>query len=209
MPRTFKSPIANYRIPHFKTSRRPKSPTPKRHNYSEKAVTQDDGKSRCTYIHTGPASHSGKRCKNKLGLYPEFCELHTILIYNLYIAESNIPNSGNGLFAGPYGFKKGDSIGKYNYPWNSVKLSTLEKRCTTERCWDYIFCEDSSSKDTMCWDGLDIRSTLMRNINDGKQANNSYFKMISGDVHVIASRTIKPNREILVSYGSDYWKNRS
>jgi hypothetical protein len=130
----------------------------------------------------------------------------------LYIAESNIPNSGNGLFAGPYGFKKGDSIGKYNFAWNSVKLSTLEKRCTTERCWDYIFCKDTSkegSKETLCWDGLDIRSTLMRNINDGKHANNSYFKIVRGDVHVIASRTIKPNREILVSYGSDYWKNRS
>ena len=203
MSKTFKSPILNYRSPNYKTSKRPQSPSPKRSNYTKVAVTKDDRKTRCTYINLP----TGKRCRNKLGLYPEFCELHTILIHNLYISESTIRDAGNGLFAGPYGFKKGDIIGKYNNPWNSVKLSTLEKRCQDDKCWDYIFCEDTESK-TMCWDGLDIRSTLMRNINDGKQANNSYFKMSRGNVYVVASRNIKPNKEILVSYGSDYWKNR-
>ena len=65
-----------------------------------------DGWYRCTYI--DPTTN--KRCALKLGLYPRYCELHTMLIQNVYISKSHIKAAGNGLYAGPYGFKKGDVI---------------------------------------------------------------------------------------------------
>lgn len=205
MPKEYKSKDANYVQGNFKTTRRPKSPSPKRADYRKVAVKKDDHTSRCTYIHP----NSGRRCTNLLGLYPEFCKLHTMMVYNLYIDKSNIEAAGNGLFTGPYGFKKGDVIGKYNKPWNSVSMGRIEKRCKGDNCYSYVFCEDGQDSKTKCWDGLDIRSTLMRNINDAhgsKHRNNAFFDVVKGDVLVIASRDIKGYKEIFVTYGKDYWQ---
>jgi hypothetical protein len=190
----------------FDKINRPKSPSPKKKTYYKKSLKKADGKSKCTYKHPD----SGARCMNLLGLYPEYCELHTMMINNVYIAKSNIDEAGNGLYTGPYGFKKGDIIGKYNYKWNSVKLDTLINRCTNKhpKCWTYVFCDDSYKDKIPCWDALDIRSTLMRNINDAYKSgyrNNAYFDIIDGNVYVIASRNIKPHKEIFVSYGKKYW----
>lgn len=203
----FTSPTKRFQLGHFKQSKHPKSPSPVRKDYPQKAKLVSDHSSRCTYIH--PTTN--KRCKNKLGLYPEFCHLHTIAIHNVYIAKSQIPNAGNGLFSGPFGFKKGDIIGRYDEKWNQVQLGTLEKRCKDDHCWSYVFCDDDNKTDykkTKCWDGLDIRSTLMRNINDAHGSefkNNAYFDVIRGHVYVIASRNIKPKTEIFVNYGKRYW----
>lgn len=205
MPRSFKSPDKNYQQGKFKTTKRPKSPSPKRKDYEQKALRKDDGKSRCTYVHP----KNNKRCLNKLGIYPRFCELHTMLIKNLYVAPSQIKNAGNGLYAGPYGFEKDDIIGVYSEPWNQVSLGTLERRCKHDHCWDYVFCNDGQKPKTKCWDGLDIRSTVVRNANDAhasKFRNNAYFDVVKGKVYVIASRNIKPNSEIFLNYGPSYFK---
>lgn len=196
--RMFKSPHKDYNEGNFKKLSRPKSPSPRLNTYEKKAQRKPDRKSKCTYIYS-----NGKRCENLLGIYPEYCEHHTMMINNVFVSKSSIPLAGNGLFAGPWGFKKGSVIGRYSFKWNKVKLETLDKRCKNIKCWDYVLCDGD-----ICWDGLDIRSTLMRNINDAhnsKFRNNSYFEIIDGNAYVIASRNIKPFREILVSYGSHYW----
>jgi hypothetical protein len=87
-------------------------------------------------------------------------------------------------------------------------LGKLEKRCKDDNCWSYIFCDEGQSSKTKCWDGLDIRSTIIRNINDAhnsKFKNNAYFDIKKGKVYAIASRTIKPHREIFIDYGENYW----
>lgn len=207
-PKHFKNPDTNFIEGNFKKIK-VKSPSPKRKDYQKMAKTKHDNHSKCSYIHPS----TGSRCKIKLGLYPQYCQLHTMLIENLYIAKSNIENAGNGLFVGPYGFKKDDIIGKYSYPWNKVNLSTLENRCKDDQCWSYVFCNDRNNKHnkhTQCWDGLDIRSTIIRNINDAhnsKFRNNSYFEIKNDEVYAIASRNIKPFSEIFIAYGSKYWKN--
>jgi hypothetical protein len=196
----FKNPDPNFVEGNFKTTKHPKSISPKRRDYSKKAITRPDLSTRCTYIH----GITGKRCRNLLGIYPRFCELHTTLIENVYISPSQITLAGNGLYAGPFGFKKGDVIGEYSMPWNQVSEKTLEKRCDNSKCLSYVFCDHHSN----CWDALDIRSTIIRNINDAhgsKFRNNAYFDVIDGHVYAIASRNIKPGKEILVSYGSSYW----
>lgn len=204
----FKNPDKNFVPENFKTVKRPKSPSPKRKDYEKVALKKDDGHSRCTYIHPD----TKKRCKNLLGIYPEYCELHSMMILNVYIARSQIEGAGNGLYVGPYGFKKGDRIGKYSYNWNRVNLKTLYNRCKDDdKCWSYVFCDRGNADNTKCWDGLDIRSTIIRNINDahGSQfKNNAYFDVIDGEVYAIASRNIKPHKEIFISYGSNYWKNK-
>lgn len=202
--KSFHNPDKHFVEGKFKSSARPKSPSPKRKDFAKVANTKPDKKTRCTYVH----KETGKRCALKLGLYPRYCELHTMLINNLYIAKSNIKAAGNGLYAGPYGFKKGDVIGVYSNSWNRVDLGTLEKRCKDDKCWSYIFCDEGDSKNTKCWDGLDIKSTIIRNINDAHGSsfrNNSYFDVIKGKVYAIASRNIKPHTEIFIDYGESYW----
>mgnify|MGYP003350708972 CR=1 FL=1 len=209
MPRIFKNANSKFVEGNFKSIKQ-KSPSPKRKDYEKRAVTKMNNKTiKCGYINPD----NNVRCKLELGLYPKYCSLHTMLIENLYIEKSNIKNAGNGLFVGPYGFKKGDIIGKYSYPHNKVSLETLEKRCKKEKCWDYIFCDitndkTQNNKKVKCWDGLDLRSTIIRNINDARNSkfrNNSYFEIINGDVYARASRNIKPFSEIFISYGSKYW----
>ena len=96
----FKNPDNSYSD--FKTTKRPHSISPKRKDYLKKALKKDDHHSKCTYIDP----NTNKRCKMDLEMYPRFCKLHTILVENLYIGKSNISQAGNGLFVGPYGFKK-------------------------------------------------------------------------------------------------------
>lgn len=205
MPKKFKSPYKNYQIGNFETTKRPHSPSPKRMDFQKRAVSKDDGKSRCTYIHP----ETGKRCKNKLGVYPEYCEMHTMMVHNLYIDISTVPNGGNGLFAGPYGLKKGDIIGQYNERWNEVSMKTLERRCKNDKCYAYVFCDDEDNNGHQkCWDAADIRSTLVRNANDAHGTefrNNAYFEIKNGNVYMIASRNIKPKHEVLVYYGRNYF----
>lgn len=199
MSRSFKNKEPNYVKGNFKMVKQ-KQISPKRKDYESRVRIKPDKTSKCGYINS-----NNSRCNLKLGLYPEYCYLHTMLIDNLYIAKSNIKNGGNGLFVGPYGFKKGDIIGKYSYPYNEVSLETLERRCKKEKCWDYVLCDLEKKK---CWDSMDLRSTILRNINDAhnsKFRNNSYFEMRGKDVYAKASRNIKPFSEIFISYGSKYW----
>lgn len=179
-----------------------KSPSPKLKSYNKLAKTESDKRSICSYIY----SETKKRCKNHLGLYPEFCSIHTMLIYNLHIRKSNIPNANLGLFSGPYPFKKGTIIGKYNTETNSFKFSTFSNRCEKDdKCYEYVFCDKKSET---CWDTKDIRSSIMRFINDSHGTifkNNCYFQKKGTDILIIASKSIKPFQELYIHYGSNYW----
>jgi hypothetical protein len=212
--RKFKSPEKNYRSPNFKTAKRPKSPSPKRRDYEKIAQTKPSTE-RCTYIDP----ETNKRCKLHLGIYPKYCHIHTTLIENLYVAPSSIPHGGNGLFAGPYGFKKNDIIGEYSQEWMEVKSGRLDVRNGKGKDvnYSYVFCDEQKKgqkeKDVQCWDGLDKNSTIVRNANDAhgsKHKNNAYFDTRKGKdgkthVYMIASRTIKPLKEIYCDYGPWYF----
>lgn len=207
----FKSPIKKYK--NFKTAKRPFSPSPKRRDY-EKIAKKKPSKERCIYI--DPETH--KRCELEIGIYPKFCHFHTILIENLFVAPSKIKNAGNGLFAGPLGFKKNQIIGEYSYNWMKVKSGHLDNRNGKGKDvnYSYVFCDDQKKnqkeKDVMCWDGLDKNSTIVRNANDAHGShfrNNAYFDIIkkkdSIHVYMIASRNIKALNEILCDYGENYF----
>lgn len=213
MSKIFKSTEKKYRD--FKSTKRPVSISPKRADYEKRALTKPNN-DHCTYI-----LETGKRCKMLLGLYPRFCHFHTLQILNLYIAKSNIPSAGNGLFAGLYGFKKGMIIGEYSEKWMSVKESRQRIRNGKNKTSNdsYLLCalqeKNQKQEDIMCWDALSIRSTITRNANDAHGSefrNNAYFKQTKdnkGQIHIymVASRNIAGFKEILCLYSpnNSYW----
>lgn len=179
---------------------------------------------RCHYIN--PTTN--KHCKNHLGFYSQFCFIHTLLINNVFISKSHIKNAGNGLFAGPEGFKKNSIIGIYSTEDNKMTQEAIINKCNKTKdnsCWEYVLCnlkkKHQKDSDVICWDGIDKKSTLMRYINDAhktKYKNNSYFYIKKKKNHsdhnkqkwefiayVIASKNINPYEEILVDYGKNYW----
>jgi hypothetical protein len=151
-------------------------------------------------------------CKNNIGIYPELCFIHTLLLNNVFISKSNIKNAGNGLFAGPKGFKKGNIIGKYSTNKNITTQGDIVKKCPSDdrKCWEYVLCRTNDIKDnSICWDdNNNIKSTYTRYINDAfnsKYKNNSEFYIANDSVYVIATINIKPYEEIFISYGNNYW----
>lgn len=208
--RKFKSPNKNYS--EFKSAERPFSPSPKLKNYEKTALTKSDHHTICTYIHPD----TKKRCGIKLGIYPRYCHIHSLLIENLGISKSKIPNAGNGLFVGAFPFNKGDIIGEYSRPWTRVSEKAIYSRNGKYKNGEdkpvntsYIFCDDH---ERYCWDSLDARSTIMRNANDAHNSqfkNNAYFTIIKdkkGEEHVymVAAKKISAYKEIYCDYGDSY-----
>lgn len=182
-----------------------KIPSPRDKNYYDVVLTQNN-KTTC------------KRCNKILNLYPKLCFIHTLKMNNLYISKSEIPNVGMGLFAGPLGFKKGDIIGKYSSNNNHITYGELlenNKNCPTNMLNErtkYILCnlkkDNENQNDVICWDGLDIRSTILRFINDVYKTDfkvNTYFTIKTNQAYVIASKDIPPFHELYISYGTKYW----
>jgi len=215
----FKTSLDKYNPKYFETANRHKSPSPKRSDYESRSVTKPT-EERCIYID----KDTTKRCKLHIGIYPKYCHIHTTLIENLFVAESNIPNAGRGLFAGPLGFSKNEIIGEYSYDYMKVKQGRLNSRNGKDEHGEnkpvntsYIFCDEQKrgqkESDVQCWDGLDKNSTIIRNANDAHGSNyrnNAYFikkkdKNSKTHIYVIASRRIAGLREILVSYGDFYF----
>lgn len=216
--RIFKSPDIRYRK--YRSIKRPFSPSPKRRDFEKVALTKPDNHSMCTFI----IPETGKRCKLQLGIYPRFCHLHTQLIYNVHVAKSGIKKGGNGLYVGLYGFKKGMIIGEYSEDKIKVNGDAFRKRNGKDRYNEYkdvndmyLLCANTKKNEKeICWDALDIRSTIIRNANDAHNSNfrnNAYFdqkRNRNGKIHVymVASRNIAAGKEILCSYGDNdsYWK---
>jgi hypothetical protein len=215
----FKPTEKKYSPGNFKTARRHKSPSPKRSDYEKRAVTKPT-KERCIYIDP----ETNKRCRLHIGIYPKYCHIHTTLIENLYVAPSGIKRAGNGLFAGPLGFRKNEIIGEYSKDWMKVKQGTLDCRngkYSNGECkpvnYSYIFCDEQKKgqkdSDVQCWDGLDKNSTIVRNANDAhgsKYHNNAHFETRKDStgktrIYMIASTRIAGLKEVLVSYGPSYF----
>lgn len=206
----FKSPDPRYRNP--KKTALPKPANPNNKAYSKKAQTTSDNTTRCCFIN----KDTNLQCRNLLGLYPQFCWLHTLKINNLVIKKSQISGAGNGLFSGDYAFKKGDVIAQYGSSKNLVSENKLLKRCgkDTKKCMEYVFCDDEglSKKHIQkygenCWDGRDIRSTIARFSNSAHGSRfkyNSEFDLIKGNPYLVATRNIPPHSEIFTNYGDTY-----
>lgn len=209
----YKNPISKFND--FKQAKRVKSPSPKLKNFEQIAIVRPNHNQqiyKCTFINPD----TNIRCTRNLGIYPEFCEKHTMAIQNLFVDKSNIFNGGMGLFAGEHGFKKGDIIGRYSMDFIQLTWQELENR-TDNPNTSYVFCNNHRSDNKMkCWDALDYRSTVIRYANDShgsKFSNNAYFDFlrrkedgkIQNHAYMIASKNIPAFQEIYCSYGDLYF----
>ena len=206
MYKEFINPKYRFDKRYIKIAKESSPPSPNSKNFDKLLKLDSDHKSKCRYINP----ETNIRFKNHLGIYPKFCYSHSLSIDNLYLDESQIKKGGIGLFTGPYGFQKNQIIGKYGDNINYLSPKTYDERCTTnEKCYTYIFCKGSfPDPKNKCWDASDIRSTITRYINDAygsKFKNNCHFEIIKDDVYIIASKNIKPLRELFISYGTNYW----
>ena len=128
----------------------------------------------------------------------------------LYLKKSLIPGAGKGLFVKKT-FKRGDIVCEYEgefLPW-----SVCEKRAE-EGYEGYVFFINNKR----CVDAYFTPEAMGRYANDAKGIgrveglrNNAQYeiKVRNGEkrVFIVATRTIHPDGEVLVDYGSDYWKN--
>ena len=130
----------------------------------------------------------------------------------LCLKKSLIPGAGNGLFV-KNEIKKGEIVCEYEgeiVPW-----SVCEKRAE-EGHEGYAFFITKNR----CVDAYFTKEAIARYANDAKGIgrveglkNNAQYeiKTRQGEkrVFIVAIKTIKPNDEVLVDYGKDYWKNLS
>ncbi len=128
----------------------------------------------------------------------------------LYLKKSLIPGAGKGLFV-KNTLKRGDIVCEYEgefVPW-----SVCEKRAE-EGHEGYVFFISNKR----CVDAYFTPEAMGRYANDAKGIgrveglrNNAQYeiKVRKGEkrVFIVATRTIHPDGEVLVDYGSDYWKN--
>ncbi len=128
----------------------------------------------------------------------------------LYLKKSLIPKAGKGLFVKKE-FKRADIICEYEgevVPW-----SVCEKRAD-EGHEGYVFFISKNH----CIDAYFTPEAIGRYANDAKGIgrveglrNNAQYeiKVREGRKRgfIVATRTIKPDEEVLVDYGKDYWKH--
>ncbi len=121
---------------------------------------------------------------------------------HLFVKKSQLPNAGKGLYT-LVTFKKGDRIVEYK---------------GRRRRWSEAKKEDGYNgyllrlNRTQVIDAFPSRSALGRFANDAagntrKQnlRNNSEYLIYGDRCFIVATRTIQPGEEILVSYGREFW----
>jgi SET domain-containing protein len=126
-------------------------------------------------------------------------------LYELFLETktSQIPNAGLGLFT-TVAIKKGDRIIEY-----TGKITTWAEADHMNGDNPFIFYVNENH----VIDASKTRKSLAKYANDAKGltkvkglTNNAEFEEDGLKVYIIATKNIKPNQEIFVDYGPDYWK---
>ncbi len=125
----------------------------------------------------------------------------------LKVKKSKILGAGQGLFTTTF-IKKGDLIVEYKGQKTTWKqICRKYGKDGQKALYSYFI----SSKN--CIDAQNNLEALARYVNDvngpskTKFKNNAEFVNIRGKAYIRAITKIKPNNEIFVDYGDDYWKN--
>ncbi len=168
----------------------------------------------CQYLH----SADGQRCTKQAGLYPQFCDEHGVIVYEMKIAPSTIPQGGNGLFS-QVDLMEGDFVALYAA--EAITPAEYNQRYPDPKTSYYclqVQKNQAQQKYDLILDGASTQSCLARNINDGRGdprfRTNASFALIptkSGYMApvVLALREITAGEEVFVSYGETlYWDPR-
>ena len=146
-------------------------------------------------------SKSGNRCRNRT-CRGELCWQHLRRDSGLRVKQSQIAAAGMGLWT-TRRFKPNEKIG--NYTGERLTKQQMLARYPNNKRGEYVLCPNNG----FCIDGKKTNSSSIRFANNSKGnsqlKNNAVFKQGS-DVLRAGPQGIPANREIFVSYGSDYWK---
>lgn len=146
-------------------------------------------------------SKSGNRCRNRT-CRGKLCWQHLKRDSGLRVKQSQIAAAGMGLWT-TRRFKPNEKIG--NYTGERITKQQMLARYPNNKRGEYVLCPNNG----YCIDGKKTNSSSIRFANDSKGnsqlKNNAVFKQGS-DVLRAGPQGIPANREIFVSYGSDYWK---
>ena len=144
---------------------------------------------------------SGNRCRNRT-CRGKLCWQHLKRDSGLRVKPSQIAAAGMGLWT-TRRFKPNEKIG--NYTGERITKQQMLARYPNNKRGEYVLCPNNG----YCIDGKKTNSSSIRFANDSKGnsqlKNNAVFKQGS-DVLRAGPQGIPANREIFVSYGSDYWK---
>ena len=144
---------------------------------------------------------SGNRCRNRT-CKGTLCWQHLKRDSGLRVKQSQIAAAGMGLWT-TRRFKPNEKIGKYT--GERLTKQEMLARYPNNKRGEYVLCPNNG----YCIDGKKTNSSSIRFANDSKGnsqlKNNAVFKQGS-DVLRAGPQGIPANREIFVSYGSDYWK---
>ena len=148
--------------------------------------------------------HDTVECNNKVSVNGKIvCNDYINKLFNLTLNPSSIKGAGIGLFAGKYGFKKGDVIGEYSR--YDIMKKGKEINCSKEEfhsCYEYLY----GSNFGKYFDARFAPDVLVRYANDARnqRKNNAYFDEYGRRVFMVASKKIKPYAEIFCDYGPEY-----
>lgn len=124
----------------------------------------------------------------------------------LYVKKSKIPKAGKGLFTSKE-IKKGEVVCEYE--GERITWKECQRRNEAMKGKGAYFFHIS---DKNCIDAQHTPWALGRYANDAAGLtrisglrNNSHYKVSKGRAYIVASRTLKPETEVLVAYGKDYW----
>jgi SET domain-containing protein len=123
----------------------------------------------------------------------------------LYLRPSSIPKSGLGLYTDT-DIKKGEDVVEYRGIIRTWKECEALNEAGKGGYFFFI-------NNRYCIDAYPTTTEMGRYANDARghsrltgARNNSEYVVRNKKVYIVATRNIKAGMEILVSYGTDYWK---
>ena len=117
--------------------------------------------------------------------------------------KSEIAGAGFGLFT-TKPFKKNQKIA--DYTGENLSRAAIERRYPGNTRGEYVLC-DGNRPTSRCVDGRKTNSGAARFANDSRGTNKrNNARFLQRGFGIKATQNISPGREILVSYGRDYWR---
>ena len=118
------------------------------------------------------------------------------------IKPSEIAGAGLGLYT-TKPFRRNEKI--VNYTGESLSRAQIDMRYG-DTTGQYVLC-DGIRPTSRCVDGRKTNSGAGRYANDARGSNKrNNAKFLQRGFGIKASRNIRAGREVLVSYGRDYWR---
>ncbi|CAB3977401.1 SET domain-containing [Paramuricea clavata] len=142
-----------------------------------------------------------KQCRKRTAHTPK-CWIHLAKQDNLRVKPSRIIAAGKGLYAWKKTIPRGNTIGKYT--GRRLTKKQLDQRYGNDVTAKYAVC----NRRGQCIDSKYTTDGAPRFANDARQTPFQNNAKIKGQniFHLKANKTIRPNQEILTSYGPEYWQ---